>query len=147
MSLPVNMTHAGSIQLLTPKLVDDYDHENTETNATEIQLLTCVHRSESNVVSFAAQQQCSRFNQKASRHTPSFKSDIHVAPISTTAAHTPSTRRQLCAQHFQSNKTAALDQQLYDSMSENVTTHNWHQAIYITHNFCILLHVSFKLHT
>ena len=71
----------------TPHPLDDC--VQTKTNITETQPSTCVHRSESNVVSLAAQQQCSRFNQKASRHTPSFKSDIHVAPISTTAAHTP----------------------------------------------------------
>lgn len=55
---------------------------------------TCGQRSESNDVSFDAQQQCSRFSQKASIQTPSFKSDIHVAPISTTAAHTPVIQKQ-----------------------------------------------------
>lgn len=40
-------------------------------------------------VSFEDQQHCSRLNQNASRHTPSFRSDIQLEPMSMKQAITP----------------------------------------------------------
>jgi len=79
-----SISHAVPHPTICP--VWSWCHQLIQTEAQ-----TWVQPSESKVVSLAAQQQCSRLSQNASRHTPSFRSDIHVAPMSTTAAQTPAT--------------------------------------------------------